>query len=99
MRSNRPKPPPLSRHPGKTPYVYTESLVQSIHSNIDMAREQVERSHRIVAQSRELIARVKLSLARSHSIQHAMQGPPNPPMLPTTNPTRRAAGKLPLLLD
>ena len=83
MPPNTPKPPLsplLSRHSGKTAYVYTESLLQSIHSNIDVAREQVQRSHRIVAQSRELIARVKLSLARSHSIQHAMQGPPNPPI-------------------
>jgi hypothetical protein len=81
MRSNQPKPPP-SRHPGKTAHVHTEALVQSIHSNINVAREQVERSQKIVAQSRGLIARVKHSLARSQSIQYAMQGPLNPPIRP-----------------
>ena len=49
---------------------------------MDIARRQVELSHKIVAQSRELIDRVKLSLAHSHSIQHGLQGPGNPVIVP-----------------
>ena len=82
MRPNRPKPLPSSMHPRETARVRTDSLVQSIHRNMDIARRQIERSHEIVAQSRELIARVKHSLARSHSIQLGLQGPGNPVIVP-----------------
>lgn len=66
----------------------TEILLQSVHSNIDMARAQVERSQQIVAHSHKLIARVKQALARSRHIQKEMAGPDNNPPLIVTDSHR-----------
>jgi len=48
----------------------TDLLVQSTHGNIDQAHLQVQRSLKIVAHARELMARARLTVDRSRQIQN-----------------------------
>jgi hypothetical protein len=56
------------------PQIDAELLRRSIHENMDSARAQIERSQQIVTHARELIERVKLSLAHSQRIHNEMAG-------------------------
>ncbi len=66
--------------PGVMPNAAREGLRRSLHENIDSARAHVERSHEIVSHARELIARVKRSLAQAQRLQDDQSRPGNPPI-------------------
>ena len=50
------------------------AILQQASSAIEMARRQKERSHELMAYSRKLVARVKLSLARTRRVRNLGQG-------------------------
>ena len=84
MPQSTPRPPP-SKLQVSVPHLDTRLLLHAVHINIDSARERVERSHQIVAHSRQLIDRVKLSLARSLRIQKKMARPGIPAIAPNNH--------------
>ena len=57
-----------------------QSLRRLVSENIDSVRFQMARAEEIVQQSREIVARVKLSLAHAQRIHDEMAGPGNPPI-------------------
>lgn len=58
------------RPPSKAQPRYKSALLhEMVHESISSAQEQVQRSRRLVADSHQIIARTKLSLARSIRIQ------------------------------
>jgi hypothetical protein len=71
------KPKPASTTPARAALSATELLMESVYRNIDIAQEQIRRSHQIVAHSHQIVARVKLALARARRIQSS-SGPGNP---------------------
>jgi hypothetical protein len=55
-------------------------LQESVQTNLEVAKEQIDRSRRITSDSRDLIMRVRLALAQSERIRldTILQHPPNP---------------------
>lgn len=66
-----------------------DDLHESVQNNLEVAREQIERSRQITSDSRELIGRVQLVLAQSERLRLDMilQYPQNP-MIPIKDPQK-----------
>jgi len=63
-----------------------ELLLQSARQNVHSARERRERSHKIVAHSREIIARMRRTMA--HSLQIQEEPGRGIPLIPKPKPGR-----------
>ena len=71
------------RSQSKERLFYSEALHDYVQETICSAHEQVERARQLVEHSKEIVARIKLSLARAQQIQHGTAGPlPENPLIP-----------------
>jgi hypothetical protein len=86
MPGRRPNPAPTSAE--KLPHPDIGLLLQSLHNNAESAREQIERSRQNIAESSEIINRVKRTVAQAERIKRDIGGgaPPNPPIPPEADP-------------
>lgn len=76
------KPTPQSGLPEKPAHAQVDALKQSVKRSLDSAHEQVERSRALVAHSREILGRVRRSLAHAVQIQHGIAQPSLNPIIP-----------------
>jgi hypothetical protein len=75
-------PVSIRPHP-KERLLYGQALHDYVQETICSAHEQVERARQLVEHSQEIVARIKLSLARSQQIQHGTAGSlPENPLIP-----------------
>ena len=65
---------------GKLPEIPGADLHESVQNNLEVAKEQIERSRQITSDSREIVERVRQALAQSERIRMGMlmQYPRNP---------------------